>query len=74
MKTNLLILTMLTTATGLLVNTLGAETKAPSAFIPAFPGAEGYGAQATGGRGGKVIAVTNLERVRTRQPARGLRC
>ena len=28
--------------------------------IPAFPGAEGYGAKASGGRGGRVIAVTNL--------------
>ncbi len=28
--------------------------------IPAFPGAEGYGAIAKGGRGGQVIAVTNL--------------
>ncbi|GIX07428.1 MAG: pectate lyase [Candidatus Poribacteria bacterium] len=29
-------------------------------FLPAFPGAEGYGARARGGRGGRVIAVTNL--------------
>ncbi|MCZ2337766.1 MAG: hypothetical protein LC127_06090 [Chitinophagales bacterium] len=28
--------------------------------IPSFPGAEGFGAQATGGRGGRVIYVTNL--------------
>jgi len=28
--------------------------------IPSFPGAEGFGAKATGGRGGSVIYVTNL--------------
>lgn len=30
------------------------------AQMPAFPGAEGYGANAIGGRGGQVIKVTNL--------------
>ncbi len=29
-------------------------------ILPAFPGAEGFGANITGGRGGEVIAVTNL--------------
>jgi len=29
-------------------------------FIPAFPGAEGFGARSIGGRGGKVFEVTNL--------------
>ena len=29
--------------------------------VPAFPGAEGFGAQSIGGRGGKVIFVTNLD-------------
>lgn len=31
-----------------------------AAQIPAFPGAEGYGANANGGRGGDVYIVTNL--------------
>lgn len=32
----------------------------PQATIPAFPGAEGGGAYSFGGRGGRVITVTNL--------------
>ena len=31
-----------------------------SQAIPAFPGAEGFGAKSIGGRGGKVLLVTNL--------------
>jgi len=33
----------------------------PTNYLPAFPGAEGFGAKSVGGRGGKVIEVTNLK-------------
>ena len=36
------------------------ELRERAASIPAFPGAEGFGAKSVGGRGGKVFEVTNL--------------
>lgn len=41
--------------------TLLAGAPAGSAELPAFPDAEGFGAGAVGGRGGRVIKVTNLD-------------
>jgi pectate lyase len=36
-------------------------TRAALAGVPAFPGAEGFGTQTPGGRGGRVIEVTSLD-------------
>ena len=36
-------------------------TARDDAPMPAFPGAEGFGQFTTGGRGGRVVKVTNLD-------------
>lgn len=42
-------------------NSVTAQTSSSQTFgLKAFPGAEGFGAYATGGRGGRVIKVTSL--------------
>ena len=43
-----------------LLPSAGASKVAAPKEIPAFPGAEGFGAATPGGRSGKVIPVTNL--------------
>lgn len=41
-------------------STASAQPLAELDYVPSFPGAEGHGSRTRGGRGGRVIAVTNL--------------
>lgn len=45
----------------IILSVLLGMTMAANAQLPAFPGAEGYGATASGGRGKPVVHVTSLE-------------
>ena len=49
-----------TFAVSVLVLAINGIAGSRSAEVPAFPGAEGYGAVSKGGRNGRIIAVTNL--------------
>jgi hypothetical protein len=46
---------------GALIALFPGERCSAAAAVPAFPGAEGGGAESVGGRGGQVLQVTNLD-------------
>ena len=57
-------------------NAFGSTTSHPATLtmtLPAFPGADGPGANASGGRGGEVYHVTNLDDDITNPPVGSLR-
>jgi pectate lyase len=45
---------------GIVLAAISVATGSDASVLPAFPGAEGAGAASVGGRGGRVLIVTNL--------------
>src|SRR5687768_15014879 len=56
-----LLLTTTRSVIVLMSASLAAGATAGAKILPAFPGAEGAGAASMGGRGGRVLIVTNLD-------------